>query len=149
MTTLFYSNSTNALKCTFILHNKSNLSNILQLNTKQLTTFVVCFCCRSAVAVCPGGPPGCPLPGPHLAGLQYHHPGPGADDQRYIGSKSWAYILVVIPSITGLGTTFFSVLNVPFFKKCNVLFHSVFEFLATYETQKNNAFFSVLFLRTE
>ena len=47
--------------------------------------------------MCPG-PPDCPLPGPHLAGLQYHRPGPGADDQRYIGSKSWAYILVVIPT---------------------------------------------------
>ena len=31
------------------------------------------------------------------------------------------------------------------FKECNVLFRSFFEFLATYETQKNVTFFSVLF----
>ena len=35
------------------------------------------------------------------------------------------------------------------FKERNVLFRSFFEFLATYETQKNDAFFSILFLRTE
>ena len=35
------------------------------------------------------------------------------------------------------------------FKECNILLRSFFEFLATYETQKNDAFFSVLFLRTE
>ena len=35
------------------------------------------------------------------------------------------------------------------FKECNVLLHSFFEVLAPYETQKNNAFISVLFLRTE
>ena len=35
------------------------------------------------------------------------------------------------------------------FIESNVLFRSFFEFLATYETQKNAAFFSVLFLRTE
>ena len=34
------------------------------------------------------------------------------------------------------------------FKARNVLLHSFFEFLATYETQKNDAFFCVLFLRT-
>ena len=34
------------------------------------------------------------------------------------------------------------------FKACNVLLRSFFEFLATYETQKNDAFFCVLFLRT-
>ena len=34
------------------------------------------------------------------------------------------------------------------FKECNVLFRSFFEFLAPYETQKNDAFFCVLFLRT-
>ena len=34
------------------------------------------------------------------------------------------------------------------FKECNVLLRSFFEFLATYETQKNDAFFCVLFLRT-
>ena len=28
------------------------------------------------------------------------------------------------------------------FKECNILLHSFFEFLATYETQKNDAFFS-------
>ena len=33
------------------------------------------------------------------------------------------------------------------FKARNVLLRSFFEFLATYETQKNNAFFCVLFLR--
>ena len=33
------------------------------------------------------------------------------------------------------------------FKECNILLRSFFEFLATYETQKNNAFFCVLFLR--
>ena len=125
-----------------------NLKDTVDVHSRQRHVNV-CKRQRLVLKDSPSGPPDCPLPGPHLAGLQYHHPGPGADDQRYIGSKSWAYILVVIPSITGLGTTFFSVLNVPFFKKCNVLFHSVFEFLATYETQKNNAFFSVLFLRTE
>ena len=31
------------------------------------------------------------------------------------------------------------------FKECNILFCSFFEFLATYETQKNVPFFSVLF----
>ena len=35
------------------------------------------------------------------------------------------------------------------FKERNVLFWSFFEFLATYEMQKNDTFFSVLFLRTE
>ena len=35
------------------------------------------------------------------------------------------------------------------FKERNILFRSFFEFLATYETQNNDAFFSVLFLRTE
>ena len=34
------------------------------------------------------------------------------------------------------------------FKARNVLIHSFFEFLATYETQKNDAFFCILFLRT-
>ena len=34
------------------------------------------------------------------------------------------------------------------FKECNVLLRSFFEFLATYETQLNDAFFCVLFLRT-
>ena len=34
------------------------------------------------------------------------------------------------------------------FKESNVLLHSFFEFLATYETQKNEAFFCLLFLRT-
>ena len=33
-------------------------------------------------------------------------------------------------------------------KECNVLLRSFFEFLPTYETQKNDAFFCVLFLRT-
>ena len=33
------------------------------------------------------------------------------------------------------------------FKARNVLLRSFFEFLATYETQKNDAFFCVLFLR--
>ena len=47
------------------------------------------------------GPPDCPLPGPHLAGLQYHRPGPGADDQRYVGSTN----LVAIPSILVVTTT--------------------------------------------
>ena len=50
---------------------------------------------------------------------------------------------------SGLGTAFFSVQNVPFFSVFlkNVPFFSVFfvEFLATYETQKNVLFFSVLF----
>ena len=35
------------------------------------------------------------------------------------------------------------------FKERNVLFRSFYEILATYETQKNDAFFSVLFLRKE
>ena len=34
------------------------------------------------------------------------------------------------------------------FKARNIILHSFFEFLATYETQKNDAFFCVLFLRT-
>ena len=34
------------------------------------------------------------------------------------------------------------------FKERNVLLRSFFEFLATYETQKNDAFFCILFLRT-
>ena len=34
------------------------------------------------------------------------------------------------------------------FKERNVLLRSFFEFLVTYETQKNDAFFCVLFLRT-
>ena len=50
---------------------------------------------------------------------------------------------------SGLGTAFFSVPYVPFFsvlkKECYILFRSFFEFLATYETQKNVPFFSVLF----
>ena len=33
------------------------------------------------------------------------------------------------------------------FKECSVLSHSFFEFLATYETQKNRTFFPVLFKR--
>ena len=49
----------------------------------------------------------------------------------------------------GLGTPFFSVQYVTFFsvlkKERSVLFHSFLEFLATYETQKNVPFFSVLF----
>ena len=55
-------------------------------------------------------------------------------------------------SFSGLGTAFFYVLNASFllhsFKAHNVLLHSFFEFLATYETQKNDAFFCILFLRT-
>ena len=35
------------------------------------------------------------------------------------------------------------------FKERNILFCSFFEFLASYETQKNDMFFSILFLRTE
>ena len=35
------------------------------------------------------------------------------------------------------------------FKERNVLLRSFFEFLATYETQKNDALFCVLFLRME
>ena len=35
------------------------------------------------------------------------------------------------------------------FKEHNILFRSFFEFLATYETLKNDAFFSILFLRAE
>ena len=34
------------------------------------------------------------------------------------------------------------------FKEHNILLRSFLEFLATYKTQKNNAFFSVLFIRT-
>ena len=34
------------------------------------------------------------------------------------------------------------------FKERNILLHSFFEFLATYETQKNDAFFCILFLKT-
>ena len=34
------------------------------------------------------------------------------------------------------------------FKERNVLLHSFLEFLATYETQKNNVFFCILFLKT-
>ena len=34
------------------------------------------------------------------------------------------------------------------FKARNILLRSFFEFLATYETQKNDALFCVLFLRT-
>ena len=53
----------------------------------------------------------------------------------------------------GLGTPFFSVQNVPFFsvlkRERYVLFRSFLEILATYETQKNVTFFSVLFKRTE
>ena len=53
----------------------------------------------------------------------------------------------------GLGTAFFCVQNVPFFpvlkRERYILFRSFLEFLATYETQKNVTFFSVLFKRTE
>ena len=53
----------------------------------------------------------------------------------------------------GLGTTFFSVQNVPFFpvikRERYVLFRSFLAFLATYQTQKNVTFVSVLFKRTE
>ena len=35
-----------------------------------------------------------------------------------------------------------------YFKAHTVLLHSFFKFLATYETQKNIAFFCILFLRT-
>ena len=53
----------------------------------------------------------------------------------------------------GLGTAFFCVQNVTFFcvqkRESYVLFRSFFEFLATYETQKNVTFFSVLLKRTE
>ena len=49
----------------------------------------------------------------------------------------------------GLGTPFFSVWYVTFFsvlkKERSILFCSFLEFLATYETQKNVPFFSVLF----
>ena len=49
----------------------------------------------------------------------------------------------------GLGTPFFSVRYVSFFyvlkKECYVLFCSFLKFVATYGTQKNVTFFSVLF----
>ena len=35
------------------------------------------------------------------------------------------------------------------FKECSVLSRSFFEFLATFETQKNGTFFPILFKRTE
>ena len=51
--------------------------------------------------------------------------------------------------VAGLGTPFFSVWYVTFFsvlkKERFVLFRSFLEFLATYETQKNVPFFSILF----
>ena len=54
-----------------------------------------------------------------------------------------------IGMIARLGTPFFSGRYVTFFsvlkKECSVLFRSFLEFLATYETQKNVTFFSVLF----
>ena len=40
------------------------------------------------------------------------------------------------------------IILLPYFKACNVLLHSFFESLTTYETQKNDAFFCFLFLRT-
>ena len=52
------------------------------------------------------------------------------------------YSPVLTETETELGTAFFSILNVPFF---SVLLKNVTFFLATYETQKNDAFFSVLF----
>ena len=59
----------------------------------------------------------------------------------------------IMSFLSGLGTAFFSVQNVPFFpvlkRECYVLFRSFLEFLATYETQKNFTFFSVLFKRKE
>ena len=55
----------------------------------------------------------------------------------------WHYLLA------GLGTAFFCILNVSFFcvlLKNATFFYVFFEFLATYETQKNDA--CILFLRT-
>ena len=52
-------------------------------------------------------------------------------------------------SQAGLGTPFFSILYVTFFsvlkKERSVVFRSFLKFLATYETQKNALFFSILF----
>ena len=57
-------------------------------------------------------------------------------------SHSWIF--------TGLGVLFRSerIILLRSFKECNILLRYFFEFLATYETQKNDEFFSVLFLRT-
>ena len=49
--------------------------------------------------------------------------------------------------LPGLGTAFFYVLNASFFcvlLKHSMFFYVFFQFLATYETQKNGAFFCVL-----
>ena len=65
----------------------------------------------------------------------------------------WASQILEKTVNPGLGTAFFCVQNVPFFcvlkRERYVLFRSFFEFFATYETQKNVTFFSVLFKRTE
>ena len=67
--------------------------------------------------------------------------------------SGWRLKIVDLDISSGLGTAFFSVQNVPVFpvlkRERYVLFRSFLEFLATYETQKNVTFFSVLFKRTE
>ena len=63
----------------------------------------------------------------------------------------WRLIMVfcVFSKLSGLSTPFFSVRYVTFFsvrkKERSFLFCSFLEFLATYETQKNVPFFSLLF----
>ena len=89
---------------------------------------------RAALHV-PGGPP--PL---HL---DITHLGPG--------TRSHSISSLIASLKAGLGTAFFYALNALFF--CVLLKHAMFfcvffEFLATYETQKNDALFYVLFLRT-
>ena len=49
---------------------------------------------------------------------------------------------MTVSSIGRVATAFFSVLLI---KERNVLFRSFFEFLATYKTQKDIPFFSILF----
>ena len=59
-------------------------------------------------------------------------------------------LLVIVPAgRVGHRALFRSERSVLFrsFKECNILLRSFYEFLATYETQKKDAFFSVLALR--
>ena len=54
-----------------------------------------------------------------------------------INTTLYHFVEQTLVLTAGLGTAFFSVL----LKECSILFRSFFEFLATYETQKNVTFF--------
>ena len=80
--------------------------------------------------------------------VSHHHP-LGINLQNHSTMVLYHIYDISAVILAGLGTPFFSVQNIPFFcvlkKERYVLFRSFLEFLATYETQKNVTFFSLLF----